>query len=623
MPILSDRKSSPEPVAPVVLADPFLSSAKWSAGASSALREAARCNDPAAFSKAWRELHAGPAAKLPNGLCLWSLVEGHTDDPIVRLTYKVFSNLAPPKSRGRRAAIKSSHPLSVDRSQLVSLLVQKLEPWSPTETITAGELLVNDGKSLEPAQIWSLWSRLAAESQRKATSELKETPDQLVLRSGEAPFLTGLLLEPWREAKPLREQGRRQLVDELIAQTDSDGTPHAELLPRLPLWLAPLVRATLWAERFGVPLWSDDDRRRLSLVLERSIPLCRPNGRLAMGNGYALPAIPLFDAAAKALSLTGPAEKLLRTLKHPPEKGPLRKQTSRGIEIMPSSQSDWARFAMLRSNWHSHADSLAISHHQPQPLLDVAALGTPVLHGPWAWELQIADAGIEPADEWSCSCWFSDPDADYLELQMKGPGALRVERQVLLSRKDHFLLLADCVRGAQSVLGDANDVGEQRIHLRTRLSLAHGVTAEADVPTREIRLKAGKQAVRVFPLALVDDRVQSTPHECRIDGGDLVLHQVGQGNGLYAPLIFDWHPDRIRRPALWRTLTVSEAGKPLGKDLAAGHRLQLGKHQLLIYRSFSPIHAARAVLGHHTWHESVVAKFDGHGDVEPIVKVEG
>jgi hypothetical protein len=464
---------------------------------------------------------------------------------------------------------------------------------------------------------------MAQEISRQTPPTADETPDELLMRTGELPLLAGYLLEPWREAKKLRQQGRRQLVKELIDRTDNDGTPHAELLPRLPLWLAPLIRATLWAERFAGILWSDEERRRLSLLLERSIPLCRPNGRLAMSNGHSMSALALFDVAVKTLSLSGPAEKLLRTLKTQPSSATIKKPRSSSVELMPSSQSDWARFAMLRSNWHAHADSLAISHHQPIPQLDVAALGKPVIHGPWGWELQLADAGIEPADEWGCSCWFSDPDADYLELQMKGPGSLRVERQVLLSRKEHFLLLADCVRGARPVMEDVEEASfEKWIHLRSRLPLADGVTAEPDRSMREIRLKTGRQTVRVFPLALPDDRVHSTPHQFAVDGHDLVLHQIGQGNGLYAPLMFDWHPARSRQPALWRNLTVTEAGKVLGRDMAAGHRLQLGKHQLLIYRSLAPLKTARAVLGHHTWYESVIAKFDQNGDVEPIVNVD-
>ncbi len=561
--------------------------------------------------------HGVAGIKLPVGMCAWSAFGERPDDPVVRAVQHALPHAGP-----KRPAIKSERHHASNNENLAALLADSLIPWSTWHALAAGELLTNSA-SLQKPSIWKLWSRLAALSSSLSETICGETPDQLLVRCGELPFLLGLLLEPWREARALRERGRRWLIKELIARTDSDGTPHAELLSRLPLWLAPLIRATLWAKRFAVPLWSEDDLRRLTLALERAIPLCRPSGQLALSNGYVLPALPLFDVAAKTLSIAGPAEKLLRQLRQPKKSAAIPQRKSAGVQEMPSAQSDWARFAMLRSDWSSHADSLAVSHHQPAPVLDVAALGRPVLHGAWGWELQIGDAVIEAADEWSCSCWFSDPDADYLELQMKGPGSLRIERQLLLSRQDHFLLLADCVHGAESVRNRAEKSSEpQRIDLRSRLPLAGDVLAEHDVPTREIRLKIGKQTVRVFPLALPQERLYSTPHRCDAAQSELVLHQVGQGHGLYAPLLFDWHPARTRSPAVWRNLTVTEAGKTLGRDRAAGYRLQLGKYQLLMYRSLSSIQAARAVLGHHTWHETVVARFDTNGDVDPLVKVD-
>ena len=116
------------------------------------------------------------------------------------------------------------------------------------------------------------------------------------------------------------------------------------------------------------------------------------------------------------------------------------------IATMPSNQSDWAKFALLRSDWSVEADSVAITHHQPLPQLDVTALGRSLIHGDWGLKLKIGDAIIELAEEWSCVCWQSDPDADYIELQMAGPGKLRVERLVLLSRKERFLIIADAIK---------------------------------------------------------------------------------------------------------------------------------------------------------------------------------
>ena len=89
-----------------------------------------------------------------------------------------------------------------------------------------------------------------------------------------------------------------------------------------------------------------------------------------------------------------------------------------------------------------------------------------------------------------------------------------------------------------------------------------------------------------------------------------------------APLIIDWDPQRRHRPAEWRTLTVSERGKAVPAHVASGHRLRIGDHQILVYRSLKNTGVFRAVLGYHTRYETAIGRFDGSGDVVPILLVE-
>ena len=127
---------------------------------------------------------------------------------------------------------------------------------------------------------------------------------------------------------------------------------------------------------------------------------------------------------------------------------------------------------------------------------------------------------------------------------------------------------------------------------------------------------------RLFPLAIPQDRVLSTPHQLSVEGNEIVLKQVAEGEGLFAPLLFVWHPERTRVDATWRTLTVTEDGKVVGPDVGVGYRLKLGDFQLMISRSLKKTGFSRACLGHHTFNETVIAKFDANGDVEPILMVE-
>ena len=122
-----------------------------------------------------------------------------------------------------------------------------------------------------------------------------------------------------------------------------------------------------------------------------------------------------------------------------------------------------------------------------------------------------------------------------------------------------------------------------------------------DTPTREVQLTMKGFRARAFPLAIPQDRVLSTPHDFSGEDGRLTLKQVADGEGLFAPIIFDWDPARSRGTAQWRTLTVTEDGRVIGGDIAAGHRLKINDLQLLVFRSLKTTGHSRAVLGHHTW----------------------
>src|SRR5437764_7372846 len=138
------------------------------------------------------------------------------------------------------------------------------------------------------------------------------------------------------------------------------------------------------------------------------------------------------------------------------------------------------------------------------------------------------------------------------------------------------------------------------------------MTDSCDGITREGKFAGDRVKARIFPVGIPQDCVFSTPHSLSIDGNQIVLKHVAEGEGLFAPLVFVWHPERTRVDATWRTLTVAEAGKVVGPDVAVGYRLKLGDFQLLVSRSLKRTGNSRTVLGHHTFNETVFAKFDSN-----------
>ncbi|HLQ44539.1 MAG TPA: hypothetical protein VK137_07420, partial [Planctomycetaceae bacterium] len=279
---------------------------------------------------------------------------------------------------------------------------------------------------------------------------------------------------------------------------------------------------------------------------------------------------------------------------------------------LPATQSDWAGWACLRNWWHPSANTAIVQHEGASVRLQLSLLGVPVIAGEWELNVSLGGEPLALNQNWKCVCWNSDPDMDYFELQLEWPDGPMLCRQVMLSRKDHFLVLADAVSRA----------GSQRIDLASRLPLRRGARAKADVATRELRVTAGDVKARCFPLALPDDRLHSTVGRFEAEPNALRLTQASSGESLYAPLVLDWSQQRSRLDAEWCSLTVTEERRKLAPWQAAAHRLRLGRLHLVVYRSLQPGEDSRAVLGLHTDKESVIAQFNDKGYVLPIVSVE-
>ena len=281
--------------------------------------------------------------------------------------------------------------------------------------------------------------------------------------------------------------------------------------------------------------------------------------------------------------------------------------TVRRTALLRPFHSEQAREALLKSGGGSGADRISITYHGPSVELDLSGRGRSLLAGMIQSELVVDEMAVVTSGEWKSACWSSDADCDYFEMQLFCSGKLRIDRQVLLSRSGHFAVLADAVVAPAA----------RRIEYRLSLPVADGAAIKFDSQTRECRVGSA----RVFPVGLPQDRVLSTPGNCFEQSGRLDLTQVAAGRGLYLPVVFDWHPRRRRAPADWRSLTVTELGRVVSPDGAAGHRLRLGKDQWLIYRSLVNSREPRSVLGQHTRYETVIGSFDA-GTMAPIIMVE-
>jgi hypothetical protein len=230
-----------------------------------------------------------------------------------------------------------------------------------------------------------------------------------------------------------------------------------------------------------------------------------------------------------------------------------------------------------------------------------------------AWQLDVRRDGrlARPVSAWEEVLRVCDKQADYLELASDLSEGLRVERQILLARKDRFLFLADAILARQSATLD----------YRACLPLAAAVGFHAAEESREGFLAARRRRAMVLPLALPEWRDDRRFGSLEQTDRGLQLCQSGKGRGMFAPLFVDLEARRFTRPLTWRRLTVAENLQAVADDVAAGYRVQIGRQQWLVYRSLAA-RANRTLLGHNLATEMLVARFQRDGEVDAILEIE-
>ena len=186
-------------------------------------------------------------------------------------------------------------------------------------------------------------------------------------------------------------------------------------------------------------------------------------------------------------------------------------------------------------------------------------------------------------------------------------------RQLLLAPYDRFAVMTDSVTCKDPA---------RKVQLVTSVPLAEGATCVPCDVTRELELSVGPRTVRTFPLWLEDDRIHHALGSYKEHDGQLEMAGAGKG-GVTLPLALDWHPKRADLPADWNRLTVTENRRTVGGDEASGFRIRVGNHQVQVYRSLATPTISRAVLGLHTWDESVYGRVPAKGGfLQPLVEVE-
>jgi hypothetical protein len=335
--------------------------------------------------------------------------------------------------------------------------------------------------------------------------------------------------------------------------------------------------------------------------------------------------------------------------------------------------SEWAQLAMLRAGWGFQKPSLAVAYapflnalphadnatnHASQNVWTDENVATElnlaektIWSGVWNAAVRLDGRLLLPIDSWSMTCEISNEYANYLEIEMPLTENMRLQRHMLLCHKEKLLLMADSVLPAfeddvnEGEEYDGFDDPQYAIRYESRLPLADGMDVKTVTDAMELTLVFEQTPVaRVFPLALPEWKDPPQPSggvsdksisgelflETNAAGTDglpsversLAFRQEAFGRAVFAPLLFDLNAKRFQEPYTWRQLTVGENLERVARDRAAAFRMQIGKLQVLFYRTLtSPLN--RTFFGHNLVGDFFAGRFNPKtGQVTTLAEAE-
>lgn len=305
-----------------------------------------------------------------------------------------------------------------------------------------------------------------------------------------------------------------------------------------------------------------------------------------------------------------------------------KKVTRKRRKLLPDAwfHSEWSGISILQSDWRPKSPRLTVDFSQQAVKIELQSRSKLLVSTEWCPEILADGVPLESksGEEWESVCWYTDSDADYLELELSLMNGWRIQRQFLLGRTDGFLFASDnLIRSEATSLRDrSNEVeSEWDLNYRLTLPLAPSAIATGNPDSREGAIRNKKTSAVVIPTSLPEWRSDSRFGDFHLRDNAMELHQRGQGSGLNASLFVDLNPKRFGAPLTWRQLTVAETRRAVSRDEAVGYRIQIGGAQWLAYRSLiGP--GNRTLLGHNVASDFLFARLSMDGQAEALVEVE-
>ncbi|MEZ6039736.1 MAG: hypothetical protein R3C20_04470 [Planctomycetaceae bacterium] len=632
-------------------------------GVSKQLKDAVKTKDGsglnATFKEECRRLSKLIQAAAPGeqACCLWSVDS-------VPLSGRERELAAGLEETGSRLSGKAKRRSQVSEV-IANWLVEASCPLGAWELLTICELLIRHGHQLKSdLRLQCLALLLEQHDHQAGSGNSVSIPDDAVVSSGpfahlepliaaESQLLLNLLVRPFINDTIERQEAASLLMHTMTECTDQDGIPQGSILNVLPHLLAHWTRTLLWGEVFGEKLNGKKVASRFHSVVEKSamllipspslpglaksritdvraeLAVCRTNAahdtdQTAVSRSVSpdMSAVLAVSTRIGGFKSHGKVRSLLKNLNSVKSIQRARRQVVRHLKTgrfeenirggLPAWQSDTANVAIMRSSADVLADVCSVDYSSSTMQFVLATLGVPMMEGAWDSSLRVDDRELPIATGWECSCWYSDDEAAFIEMECKPVESCTVVRHLMITHGQRLAAITENVR---------TTTPDVKVQFSSKFTLANGWTTHRDLITRELKLTSSDVLVRAFPLWQPDDRIDHAFGTFEVRENQLHCSTQGIG-GCSMPVVFDWNPRRATQPADWNRLTVAESRRIVGEHEANGYRLRVGSHQMLTYFSLTDPKLHRTVMGVHTPDESVYGQIDKDGKLLPYVQVE-
>ena len=594
------------------------STAFWRSSAPRKLRDGGLEGD-AAWQVYWSE-RTGPTpiANLCGGQkspLNWALNRNSLSGPSEQLL-KFADALAKQQSAARYAKGKPRKQLQAAlRDWLQFAKSAPPEPPLAVSCLAAAHIVGGAGQQIDGLLGWEVVDLLTRMAAHAAHWQIDvEAPAEQVLAhqllAGELPLTLSYYFPEMRPLHALRPAARTLLFDSLDELLNGRGLPRAAHIAILRPLVACWTRSAVIGAQLKNGRWPRKIERQYQWVVRQALRFTAGDGTPLLAEDKSDPWSRDFLRAAlhhagKSKDAAAAREML----------GAAVKRSSVASRKTPETSDDceWSCLAVLRSGWSAKSTIAAVDYSQPEMKLDVWANGRRVFLGPWTFAPQMNSKPLKPDGAWEELCWFSDKDVDYLEFNLDLTEGARLERQIVLARREGFLLLVDHLKAPETT----------SLRHDWQLPLAPGVLFCGESETRDALLVEGGAVARLMPLALPEWRIDPRVGELTSDGKRVRLSQEAAARSLACPLFVDLRARRAVQPGTWRQLTVAESLVLQPPDAAVAYRIQSGRRQWVYYRSQGRI-GNRTFMGQNTSSESMIARFlPKTGGVEELVEIEG